>query len=104
MVFRRAQQNTNRRLLVRLLHVAVESFQVELQLAEMLWLELFDLQFKGDQTVECSVEEQQVDGEVTSAHLKRVLAANETEVATQFDQELLELFDQSVFQIGFRMA
>ena len=35
--------------LVRLPHVAVEGFQVEFQLAEMLGLELVDLQFDGDQ-------------------------------------------------------
>ena len=60
----------------------------------MLGLELVDFQFEGDQAVERPVEEEQVEGEIPPADLERVLAADEAEVAAQFDQELLELLDQ----------
>ena len=99
-VFGGAQQHADGRLLVRLLHVAVEGFQVELELAQVLGLELDDLEFERDQAVEGPVEEQQVEGEVPPADLDRVLAADEAEVAAEFDQELLELLDQATLQVG----
>ena len=77
-------------------NVAVERFQVELQLAEMLGLKLFDLQFEIDKAIEGAVEEQEVQFEISAADLKPILAANEAEIATDFDQELLEILDQSV--------
>ena len=58
--------------LVRLLHVAVEGLQVEVELAEVLGLELADLQLEGDQAIEPSVEEEQIEGEVPAADLERV--------------------------------
>ena len=103
-VLRRAEQHADGRPLVRLLHVAVEGLQVELQFAEMLGLELVDLEFEGDQGVESPVEEEQVEGEVPPADLERVLAADEAEVAAELDQELLELLDQAALQVGLGVA
>ena len=85
------------------LHVAVECLQIELQLAQVLGLELDDLQFEGDQAVERPVEEEQVEHEVPPADLDRVLAADEAEVAAELDQELLELLDQGPLQVGLGM-
>ena len=102
-VLRGTEEHADRRLLVRLLHVAVEGLQVELELAEMLGLELDDLQFERDQAIERPVEEEQVEGEVPPADLDRVLAADEAEVAAKFDQELLELLDQAPLQVGLGM-
>ena len=59
-----AEQHADRRALVRLADVAVEGLQVELQLAEVLGLELADLELDGDQAVQAAVEEEQVEGEV----------------------------------------
>ena len=87
---------------MRLLHVAVEGLQVELQLAKVFGLELDDFEFKRDQAVERPVEEEQVECEVPPADLERILAADEAEVAAEFDQELLELFDQAPLQVGLR--
>lgn len=88
---------------MRLFHVPVESFQVELEFAQVFRLELFDLEFKCHEAVERPVEEQQVDDEVTAADLDRVLAPNEAEVAAEFVQELLELLDQGAFEVGLGM-
>jgi hypothetical protein len=55
-VFRGAQEDADRRPLVRLLHVPVERLQVELQLAEVFRLELIDLEFKRDQAVEARLK------------------------------------------------
>ena len=99
-VLRGAEQHADGRPLVRLLHVAVEGLQVELELAEVLGLELVDLQFEGDQAVERPVEEEQVEGEVPPADLERVLAADEAEVAAEFDQELLAVARPGPLQVG----
>ncbi len=43
------------------------------------------------------IEEQEVDGEIASSDLHWVLAADETEVPAEFDQELLEILQQPLF-------
>lgn len=68
-------------------------------LAEVLRLELVDLEFDGHQAIERPIEEEQVDREIASADLQGILASDETEVAAQFDEELLELLDQPALQI-----
>lgn len=57
------------------LHVAVECFQIELQLAEMLWLEFFDLKFDSNQTIQPAMKEQQVNGEIAPTDLNAELAS-----------------------------
>ena len=47
------------------------------------------------------MEEQQVEGKVTLAHLQRVFRADETEVAAQLNQEVLEAVQQAAMQVGF---
>jgi hypothetical protein len=79
---------------MRLLDVAIEGFQVELKLAEMLGLELDDLELECDQAIERPVEEEEIEGEIPSANLDRVLATDVAEIAAELDQELLELLDQ----------
>jgi hypothetical protein len=96
-----AKENTDRRLLVRLLHVAVKCLQVKLQFTEMLGLELDYLQLESDQAIERPVKEEQVEGEIPAADLDRVLAADEAEVAAELDEEQFELLDQGALQIRF---
>jgi hypothetical protein len=50
-VFGGTEENADRRLLMRLLDVAVEGFQVKLKLAEMFRLELDDLELERDQAI-----------------------------------------------------
>ena len=102
-ILRRTKQYADRRLLVRLLHVAVEGLQVELEFAQVFRLELDDLEFKRDQAIERPVEEEQVECKVPPADLDRVMAADVAEVAAEFDQELLELLDQAALQVGLGM-
>ena len=88
---------------MRLLHVAVERLQIELKLAQMFGLELDDLELEGDEAIERPVEEEQIEGEIPSADLDRVLAADVAEIAAELDQELLELLDQGTLQVGLGM-
>jgi hypothetical protein len=52
----RTKQYANRWLLMRLLHVAVESLKIELEFAKVFRLELDDFEFERDQAVECAIE------------------------------------------------
>jgi hypothetical protein len=89
---------------VRLLHVAVESLQIEFQLAEMFGLKLLNLQLDADEAIETAMEEQQVDGEVAAADLHDVLRADEAKVPAQFDEELHELLDEGTLKVRLRVV
>src|SRR5262249_16379988 len=52
-----AQQNADRRAFVRLPYISVEGFDVEAQLAEILWLELANLELERHEAREPAVEE-----------------------------------------------
>ncbi len=86
---------------MRLPDVAVECLQVKLQLPEMARLKFVNLELECDQAVERAIEEKQVKREVASSNLERILASDKAKVAAQFDQELFEPFDKSVFQFRF---
>ena len=82
-----AEKDADGRSFVRLADVTVESLQVEFQLAEVLGLELTDLELDGDQAAQAAMEEQQVEREISSADLKWHLAADETEVAADLGKK-----------------
>ena len=63
-VFGGAEEHADGRPLVRFAHVPVEGFEVELQFAQILRLELIYLEFNGHETVEAAMEEEQVEGEI----------------------------------------
>ena len=88
---------------MRLLHVPVERFEVELQLAEILGVVLELCRFSTQcchQTVECPIEEEQIECEVASADLHGILATDEAEIAAKFDEKLFELFDQPSLEVN----
>src|ERR1700685_40324 len=89
---------------MRLLHVAVERCEIEIQLTKVLGLETVDLQLNVHQAIQAPVEEQQVDLEIRPANLDGIMAADKTEIATEFDEEVLQLRDESVVEIRFRMV
>jgi len=99
-VLRRAQQDADRRSLVRLLHIAVERLEVKVQLPEVCGLELADLELEGDQAGQAPVEEHQVDGEVLVPDLDRVLGSDEAEVAAELGDEAAEVAEQRAMEIG----
>ena len=83
-----------------LLHVAVQGFEVEAELAEVFGLEAADLQLDGAEAVETAVEEQQVEGEIATANLHGELGADEAEITAQLDQEVLQLEQKAPVQVG----
>jgi hypothetical protein len=72
---------------MRLSNVPIESFQVEVELAEILWLEAAYLQFDVNQAVETSMEKEQIQSEISVTHLEGKLRANEAEVSTELDEK-----------------
>ena len=103
LILRGAQNDADRRSFVGLADVAVEGFKVELHLPEVLGLELFNFEIDRDQAVESAMKEQQIDKEVAIADLKWIITADKAEIAAEFDQKLLELFDQRPLQFAFGM-
>jgi hypothetical protein len=78
-VFGGAEEHADGGTFMGLAHVAVEGFEVELQLAEVLGLELVHFQFDGDQTVQTAMEEQEIEREVPPADLDGVLRTDKAE-------------------------
>jgi hypothetical protein len=99
-----AEQEANGGVCVRFTDVAVEGFEVKLQLAEVLGLEAADLELNGDEAVQSTVKEEQIKGEVAVADLERILRADEAEIAAHFVDEIVELIQQTVMEIGFRVV
>jgi hypothetical protein len=98
-VLRRAEQHADGWPFVGLLHVAVERLDVERELSEIGGLELLDLQFEGDEALQLTVEENEVDREVLVTDLHGVLRADEAEVAAQFSEETPEVSQQPAVEI-----
>jgi len=103
-VLRRTQQYADRWSLMWLLHVAVEGLNAEAQFSNVPRLESADLQLEGYQTRKSSVKEDEVDGEVTIAHLHRILGTDETKVAAKLGDEAAEVAQERTVEISFGVA
>ena len=88
---------------MRLAHVAVQRFEVEVQLAKVLGRKRSDLEFDRHQAVQTSVEEKQVQREVLPTHLHRVFRADVAEVAPQLGQEPAQVLQQAAVQVTLGM-
>lgn len=60
-------------------------------------IQLSELRVDDDQAAKTSVEEQQVDAEPAFADAKATLTSDESEVATEFQQKILQPVKQRVF-------
>lgn len=103
-VLARTEQDADRWAFVGLLHVAIERLHVEAELAEMLGLELADLQLEGHQAREPAVEEDEVDREVAVVDLHRVLGSYEAKVAAELGDEAAEVPHEGAVEIVLGVA
>ena len=87
-----------------LLYVAVEGFEVEFHLAEMLGPELINLEVEGDEALESAMVEQEVEPEVLAAKLQEILLPDKEEIPSQFEEELLEVGHEAGLEIGFGVS
>ena len=76
-------------------YIAVDRFKIEFQLAKVFRTELVDFEFDSYEAVNRTAEKQQVEFEVLSAHLNGIVATNEAEISTKFDQEFLKAFNEA---------
>lgn len=102
-VLRSTEENADGGVLMRFLHIAVEGFEIEAQLAEVFGFKAFDLQLQSDEAVHTAMEEKQVEREVALAHLERHLGPDEAEVAAEFGDEFPEFAQESAVEVGFRV-
>jgi hypothetical protein len=86
-----AEKHADGGALVGFPHIAVKGFEVELKLAEMLGLELVDLQLDGNEAHQPPVEEQEIKGKVPTTNLHRVFGANEAEISAEFGDEAAQI-------------
>ena len=86
------------------MNVAIQGFEIEFHLSEMLGLKLLHLEFKGDEALQFAMVEKQIETEIFSAHLQKILFPDEGKVAAQLDEKLPEIGDQSALEVGFGMG
>ena len=98
-----AEQQANGGIFVGLAVVAVEGFEVEVDLTEVLRAEFANLQLDGDEAVHAAMEEQQIEREILSADLDGILGADEAEVPSQLSDEAAQIAQESPFQIRLGM-
>ena len=103
-IFGCAEQDADGRLLVGLFYVAVECFEIELEFTHVFGLELFDFEFEGDEAVKAAVKEEEVELKIAFSDLDGVVAADEAEVASKFDEKISQAFDETVMEISFGVA
>lgn len=75
--------------------------QIKVHLSGIGVAELADLEVDDQQGFEPAVEKQQVDSELGVVQLQTALAADEGEVVAEFQQEIGQMLDQRLFEIGF---
>jgi len=102
-VFLLTQDNADSGVLPLLAHLFVENAQVELHLADILRLELADLELDGDEALESAVEKQQIDEILPALDLQAELAADKSEHASHSAEEILDAADQGTLQLALRM-
>jgi len=93
-VLRCTEQHADRWSFVRLADIAVERFEFKLQLAEILWLKVVDLEFDRDEASQLAVIKHELDPKILAADLDQVFLADKAKVAAQFENELLQSRDQ----------
>ena len=99
-----AEQHADGGVFVGLFRIAVERFEVEAEFAEVFRLEAADLEFDGDEAIQAAMEEEEVERKIPPADLERELGADEAEITAQFDEEVAELEQQTLMEIGLAVA
>lgn len=81
--------------------IPVESFEVEVELAEVFWSECADFEFDGDETNQAAMKKEQIEGKILSADLEGMLGTDEAEIAAQLGDEAAQIPQQAAVEVGF---
>lgn len=102
LVFRTAQNQPNRRLLVLAAPlVLVEPPKIELHLPLMGGFEAAELEIDGDEARKPAMVEQQIEIVFLAADGHPLLTGDECEVCPEFQQKPLQLAEDRGFQVAF---
>ena len=102
LAFASAEQDANRRIVAFMHLVLLKVRNVSVELAQILMTELVVLQFHDDAAMEDTVIEHEVGIVVFIIDDDTFLTGLETEAFTKFQEEILKVSDEGVFQIAFR--
>ena len=100
-VFCSAQQQANGFVVALAAKNIIDSRAVEIQLADIFWLELRVLQFNHHIAMEEGIVHQHVDIIVVARHLDMVLPTHESKSCPHLDEEFLDVFCQSNLNVTF---
>src|ERR1035437_4301932 len=95
-----AQDEANTRLVVGMAKHVIDGGEVEVHLAGILRLKCAHPQVDNDEASELQVVEEQVKPEILSSNIKRHLAPDEGETHAEFDEELAQVREKSLFEIA----
>ena len=98
-----AQDQADRRILAGLHPVLARVVQIEVHLSGVGVAELADLEVDDDEALQTPMEEQQVDAEPRVVDSQSALATDEGEVVAEFQQEVGQVLDQRLLQVGLRV-
>ena len=101
---RLAQQHSDGCLIARSRELLVDGIDVEVELADVLWLKAADLQLDYDPAPCGVVVEEQVEEEVAIPDTDQALAAGVEEPLAEADHELLDLADQRSLDVTLAAA
>ena len=96
-----AQDNSNRRIVVRLANLIFEIIQIEIHLANVTVLDFCTFQINQDITFQNGVIEYHIHFEAFASYRYDVLTSHEGETSAQLQQELFHVGFQSVLQFRF---
>jgi hypothetical protein len=94
----RAQDEAKGRRIPHRAAVFIEPVHVELELAEILVNQRPDLEVDDDEALEDGVIENQIDVEMIPVERNAVLARDERETASQFEEKRLQIIEERGFE------
>jgi hypothetical protein len=85
---------------VGLADIAVERFEVKVELPDVRGLEGGDFQLDGNESVQASMKKQQINRAVARSHLNGIFLTDEAKITAQLAQKVPKAMHQGPSQIG----
>ncbi len=90
-ILRSAEKNANAWIFMRPLPVAVQSLQIEGELAHMFWFKPSHFQFEGNEALQVSMIEEQIQFKILIANLNPNPFSNDSEAVSKLQKEFSEI-------------
>ena len=102
-IFLGAQDQANRRILVRLRPMFPSVIEIKMHLTRISMRELADLQINDYKAPQFAVKEKKIDAIPFAADAQPALATDEGKVAAELEQELLKVPQERFFKVALRI-